>query len=112
MVALANRLIKKLFGTYFVEGWLTCYKSMQAANNNDAAGKVSKAEEYVRVLKTLQLGIIKEATPATEANLNTVAKTARNLAETGKISKEVMQEIFSVGDLRESEVLRRIVAAL
>ena len=50
--------------------------------------------------------------PATAENLNIAAETARALSDAGKISKDVMQEVFSVGDFRESELLRRIVTAL
>lgn len=109
--ALANRLIKKLFGKYFIEGWMDCYNKAQSRNNT-LTDKLTRAEAHVRTLKTLQLGIIKEMTPTTEENLNIVAETARTLAETDKLSKETMQEIFSTGDFRESEVLRRIVTAL
>ncbi len=109
--SLANRLLKAFFGKYFVEGWLDGYKNGQPANN-DVINRLTKAENHIRVLKALQIGIIKGVAPATEENLNIAAETARTLSDAGKISKDVMQEVFSVGDFRESELLRRIVTAL
>lgn len=106
--AMANRLIKRLFNQFYTQGWLTCYE-------NKDTEKLDKAEKHLRVLKNLQTGLIQELADAEEDDektLTIVAETARTLSESGELSKSVLQNIFSTGDIRKSAVLRRMITAL
>jgi hypothetical protein len=106
--AMANRLIKRLFSQFYTQGWLNCYE-------NKDTEKLDKAEKHLRVLKTLQTGLIQELADAEEDDektLTMVAETARTLSESGELSKGILQNIFSTGDIRKSAVLRRIITAL
>jgi hypothetical protein len=105
--AMANRLIKKLFSQFFTQGWLDCY-------DNKPTEKLENAQKYVRVLKTLQTSLLQELASGDEdeATLAIVTKTARTLSETGELSSDVLNSIFSAGDIRQSPILRRLITAL
>lgn len=111
--AIANRLIRRLFAKFFVQGWLDCYKSINTTPiNDDIPEKLERAEKHVRILKVLQTSLIQELTTDDPQTLRIITETAKTLAETSELSREAMQAIFSTGDIRKSSILRYIVASL
>lgn len=114
---LANRILKKLFGKFFVEGWEACSQELSAQGVDSSGEKLSKAMKHIRVLKHLStnLDTIVETLSAEEIDENTIAPNSRLIASAltskyNEISREVLQDIFNSGDFRKSKVLRSIVS--
>lgn len=111
--ALTNRLVKKLFGKFFLQGWLDCHDNTNNSSNNKDIEKLEKAEKHVQALKNLQTCLLQElATDGDTASLDIVTETAKTLFETGEVAKDTLKGVFSTGDLRKSAALRRIMTAL
>jgi hypothetical protein len=110
---LVNRLIRKLFAKFFTEGWLACYNSDVIKDTDTAVvDKLAKAEKYVRVLKTLQSGLLNELVCADDENLRIVSEIVKTLRETGELTKDVAQTLFTAGDMRESAIIKKVVDTL
>ena len=114
---LANRIIKKLFSKFFVEGWEACKQELFVQNKDLGGEKLSKAMKHIRILKHLNtnLDTIIEMLNSEEINENTITPNSRLIASElvskhSEISREVLQDIFSSGDFRKSKVLRAIVS--
>jgi hypothetical protein len=117
--SLANRIIKRLFAKFFVEGWEACSKEQSVQSSDVGGEKLSKAMKHIRVLKHLNTSLdsIVETFNAEEINEAKIVQNTRLIAsalmsEYGEISKEVLQDIFSAGDFRKSKVLRSIVTSM
>lgn len=116
--ALANRILKYVYGGVFAEGYKAGYEAALAAKHPDNSEKLSRAQRHIRILKTLATGIdtvladdFVDNSGLKSEILNILGNWGKSLPGTTEVTAASIREIFNAGDFRNSEALKRITAS-
>jgi hypothetical protein len=119
-VAMANRILREVFGDVFQAGYLAkceeVEKSMVPAKQHIVTvskQKIANAMRHVRVLKAINKGLGNALFENDYSlGLNITNNMIDKLSGDTEITEETVKKVFTAGDMRENPAVKAIVTAL